>query len=106
MSGVFNAETLLAEVTPDRRYKEFLRVPPMSAGLYKLPAGGTDGQSPHNEDEIYYVIRGRAKVRIGTDQQAVRAGSVIFVQANVEHLFFDIEEELVLLVVFAPAETT
>jgi len=29
---------------------------------------------------------------------------VIFVEAGVEHRFFDIEKELVLLVVFAPAE--
>ena len=28
-------------------------------GLYVLPAGGTDPQRPHNEDEMYYVVRGR-----------------------------------------------
>lgn len=105
MSRVFEGESLLAEVTPDRRYKEFLRVPAMSAGLYVLPVGATDGQSPHNEDEIYYVVRGKAKIRIASDEQLVKAGSVIFVEASAEHRFFDIEEELVLLVVFAPAET-
>ena len=77
----------------------------MSAGVYVLPTGATDGQSPHNEDEIYYVVRGKAKIRIGTDEQPVRAGRVIFVEAGAKHHFFDIEEELVLLVVFAPAET-
>lgn len=40
-------------------YMEFLRVSAMSAGLYVLPAGGTDPQRPHNEDEMYYVVRGR-----------------------------------------------
>ena len=55
----------LAEVnyrlTQDRKlYREFLRVPAMSAGLYVLPAGGTDLQKPHHEDEMYYVVRGRA----------------------------------------------
>lgn len=105
MSGVFDAETLSAEIARNRRYKEFLRVPTMSAGLYVLPADATDGQSPHNEDEIYYVVRGKAKVRIGTEEQHVRPSSVIFVEARKEHRFFEIEEELVLLVVFAPAET-
>jgi hypothetical protein len=33
-----------------RLYHEFLRVPTMSAGLYRLPAGGHDPQSPHAED--------------------------------------------------------
>ena len=106
MSGIFNAEVLLAEVTSDRRYKEFLRVPALSAGIYVLAANATDGQSSHQEDEIYYVVRGKAKVRIGTSEQAVQAGSVVFVEARAKHCFFDIEEELVLLVVFAPAETS
>ena len=42
-------------------YREFLRVPAMSAGLYVLPAGATDPQKPHHEDEMYYVVRGRAR---------------------------------------------
>lgn len=106
MSGIFNAEALVAEITLDRRYKEFLRVPAMSAGMYVLPAGATDGQSPHKEDEIYYVVRGRAKVRIEASETSIQTGNVIFVKAHADHRFFDIEEELVLLVVFAPAETT
>lgn len=88
-----------------KRYLEFLRVPAMSAGLYVLPAGGADPQKPHNEDELYYVVRGRARMRIGAEEQPVSEGSVIFVAAKVEHRFFDIEEELQVLVFFAPAET-
>lgn len=88
-----------------KRYLEFLRVPAMSAGLYVLPAGGTDPQKPHNEDELYYIVGGKARMRIGQEEQAVREGSVIFVAAKVEHRFFDIEEELQVLVFFAPAET-
>ena len=88
-----------------KRYLEFLRLPAMSAGLYVLPAGGTDSQSPHREDEMYYVIRGRARMRAGSDDQPVKEGSVIFVAADVEHRFYDITEELVVLVFFAPAES-
>lgn len=106
MSGFFETEALLRNISPDRRYHEFLRVPSMSAGFYVLPAGSTDRQSPHQEDEIYYVVRGKAKMRIGNDIRPVRSGSVIFVEARAEHRFFDIEEGLALLVVFAPAETT
>jgi mannose-6-phosphate isomerase-like protein (cupin superfamily) len=88
-----------------KSYREFLRVPAMSAGLYVLPAGGTDPQNPHHEDEIYYVVRGRARFKAGIEDQEVSAGSVIFVAAEVEHRFHDIKEELAVLVVFAPAET-
>jgi mannose-6-phosphate isomerase-like protein (cupin superfamily) len=88
-----------------KRYLEFLRVPAMSAGVYVLPAGGTDPQSPHKEDELYYVVRGRARMRAGSEDQAVGAGSMIFVAAEVEHRFYNITDELVVLVFFAPAET-
>jgi quercetin dioxygenase-like cupin family protein len=88
-----------------RPYREFLRVPAMSAGLYVLPAGGTDHQKPHREDEIYYVVRGRARFKAGSEDHEVSAGSVIFVAAQVGHRFYDIEEELAMLVFFAPAET-
>jgi mannose-6-phosphate isomerase-like protein (cupin superfamily) len=88
-----------------QRYLEFLRIPAMSAGVYVLAAGSTDPQTPHKEDEMYYVVRGRARMRVGTEDQAISAGSVIFVGANVEHRFRDISEELVVLVFFAPAES-
>jgi mannose-6-phosphate isomerase-like protein (cupin superfamily) len=86
-------------------YREFLRMPAMSAGLYVLPAGGTDRQKPHREDEIYYVVRGRARFKAGSGDREISAGSVIFVAAQVGHRFYDITEELAVLVVFAPAET-
>jgi mannose-6-phosphate isomerase-like protein (cupin superfamily) len=105
VSAVFDIDKLLTEVTADRRYHEFLRVPAMSSGLYVLAAGATDKQSPHKEDEIYYVVRGRGKIRIGGQETPVSQGGVVFVKANAEHRFFDIEEELVLLVFFAPAES-
>jgi mannose-6-phosphate isomerase-like protein (cupin superfamily) len=85
-------------------YLEFLRVPALSAGVYVLPAGGTDPQKPHREDEMYYVVRGRARMQIGSENAEVCAGSVIFVEAEAEHRFYDIEEELEVLVFFAPAE--
>jgi mannose-6-phosphate isomerase-like protein (cupin superfamily) len=87
-----------------RPYFEFLRVPAMSAGVYGLPAGGADLQKPHREDEMYYVVRGRARMKIGSEDSAVSAGSVIFVEAKAEHKFYDIVEELEVLVFFAPAE--
>ena len=86
-------------------YREFLRVPSMSAGLYVLAAGATDAQLPHHEDEMYYVVRGRARFRAGDEDQEISAGSVLFVAAEVEHRFHDIAEELALLVFFAPPES-
>jgi mannose-6-phosphate isomerase-like protein (cupin superfamily) len=86
-------------------YHEFLRVPAMSAGIYVLERGAADRQLPHQEDELYYVVRGRGRFHQGTEDRGVEAGDVLFVPAREEHRFHAIAEALVLLVVFAPAET-
>jgi mannose-6-phosphate isomerase-like protein (cupin superfamily) len=105
VSEVFALDQLQAErVHPGRPYFEFLRVPAMSAGIYVLSAGANDLQKPHNQDEIYYVISGVSKVRLGSEESRVEKGSVVFVDAGLEHRFFDIEQELMLLVIFAPPE--
>jgi mannose-6-phosphate isomerase-like protein (cupin superfamily) len=101
----FDMTTLLEEHTSSGRlYLEFLRVPSLSLGVYRLPAGGVDPQSPHTEDEVYCVISGKAWLQVGDEQRSVGAGSIVFVAANVPHLFHSIEEDLTVLVFFAPAE--
>ena len=85
-------------------YLEFLKVPDLSMGLYILPAGGVDPQSPHTEDEVYYVVSGSAKIKVADENRDVRAGSIVYVAKNVEHRFHSIEEELRVIVFFAPAE--
>jgi len=88
----------------NKLYLEFLKVPDLSMGLYVLPAGGTDPQSPHTEDEVYYVVSGRAKIRVADEDRDVGAGSIVYVAKNVEHRFHSIDEELKVIVFFAPAE--
>lgn len=87
-------------------YLEFIRQPSLSVGLYMLAAGAIDGQEPHTEDEIYYIIQGRGSILVGDENREVEVGSVIFVAANVVHRFHNITEDMTILVVFAPAEYT
>ena len=46
-----------------QRWREFLRVPSLSMGLYRLQAGRADEQQPHTEDEVYVVLSGKAVFR-------------------------------------------
>ena len=87
-------------------YLEFLRVPDLSMGLYHLPRGGEDPQSPHTEDEVYCVVSGVAKIEIAGEDRDMQAGSVVYVAKNAEHRFHSITEDLTVLVFFAPAEYT
>jgi mannose-6-phosphate isomerase-like protein (cupin superfamily) len=79
-----------------------LRSELLSVGVYVLAAGGTDAQKPHDEDEVYYAVRGRARFRVGAEDHAVAPGAVLFVAAKLAHHFHEIEEELVLVVFWAP----
>ena len=108
-AAAFTLEGLRAAHTAaGRLYHEFLRVPALSTGIYVLPAGDDDPQSPHREDEIYYVIAGRGRFTMGAgpdaDDIAVGAGDVLYIAKEVEHRFHAIAEELTVLVLFAPAQ--
>jgi mannose-6-phosphate isomerase-like protein (cupin superfamily) len=83
-------------------YLQFMNEGTMSLGLYVLAAGSADTQSPHEEDEIYYVVSGRGAVNVAGERCPVQPGSIVFVAKAVEHRFVDIEEDLSLLVFFAP----
>ncbi len=85
-------------------YHEFTSVPDLSGGLYVLEAGATDPQSPHTENELYVVMSGRGRITVGDEEREVRPGTVVFVGTGVVHKFHDVEERLVLLVAFGPAE--
>ena len=98
------ADLLTKQQEAKQSYLEFLRVPSLSSGLYVLPAGATDPQRPHGEDEVYYVINGRGSFQAGNESCSVEAGTILFVPAQQEHRFHSITEELTLLVFFAPAE--
>lgn len=85
---------------------EFFASDSLSTGIYVLPAGGVDSQKPHRRDEVYYIVRGKAKLQVDREEHPVEAGSVIFVKAGVDHRFHTITEELEVLVFFAGARPT
>ncbi len=103
------AELLAEQSSGSKRYLEFFRVPALSAGIYVLEAGAVDYQTPHSEDEVYFVASGRARLMLeedgATQTLEVSPGKIIFVAARVRHSFYNITERLQVLVFFAPAES-
>ena len=69
-----------------------------------MQAGAADSQESHKEDEVYYVLAGRAKFTADGKSVEVGAGMCLFVPALESHRFHDISETLEVLVVFGPAE--
>lgn len=101
----YEMDELIAEAgAGNHAYLEFLRVPELSAGLYRLAAGAVDLQLPHTEDEVYYVVRGRGRIRVADEDHAMTPGCVVYVPRQTDHKFHSIDEDLTLLVFFGPAE--
>ena len=85
-------------------YREFLRVPALSLGLYRHAPGAAVPQQRHTEDEVYYLMAGTGKIKIAGQDHTVEAGAVVYVPAHVPHHFHSVTTELTVLVLFAPAE--
>jgi quercetin dioxygenase-like cupin family protein len=86
-------------------YFEFLRVPALNVGLYVLPAGSIDYQTPHEEDEVYYVVDGLGVFTVEGADRTVQKGSILYVKAGVPHRFHSITQTLTVVVFFSSAVT-
>ena len=102
---IFNVTDLVASLHANgRNWAEFLRVAALSMGVYRLSVGEPDLQQPHTEDEVYLVLSGKASFQAGQQRQSVAPGTLIYVERSVEHRFYDVTEDLSVLVFFAPSE--
>ena len=61
---------------------------------------GEDPQEPHEQDEVYVVMRGHGTFVNGAERKAFAPGDLLFVPANVVHRFEDFSDDLALWVVF------
>ncbi|MDR3389821.1 MAG: cupin domain-containing protein [Rudaea sp.] len=61
---------------------------------------GRDPQSPHNRDEVYFVISGCGDFLNAGERTPFRAGDALLVAAGVEHRFENFSEDFATWVVF------
>jgi mannose-6-phosphate isomerase-like protein (cupin superfamily) len=102
----YQADELLDRLASDHHdFAEFFRAPreSLSLTIARWPAGSLDDQQPHTEDEVYYVIRGVARLAVGDRSISVAPGTIAFVAAGVEHRFSQIASDLEVLVFWSPA---
>ena len=61
---------------------------------------GTDPQTPHRQDEVYVVARGRGVFWDGADNRAVEPGTFLFVGAGMPHRFEDFTDDFAVWVMY------
>ncbi len=93
------AQRLEENRSPDTKpYEVVMRHGSMHVGLYA--PRGRDPQQPHDQDEVYVVMRGQGKFTCGDSERKFAEGDVLFVPAGMEHRFVDFTDDFTAWVVF------
>ncbi|ELY57698.1 cupin domain-containing protein [Natronolimnohabitans innermongolicus] len=87
----------------DAHHREALETESMTVEVGRYPSASAAPKNPHNEDELYYVLSGRGKLRVGDETHDIEGGDLVYVEPEMEHDFFAIEEEITVLIVFGSA---
>ncbi len=94
---------LVEQLTQENvNYLEVLSKDALDVELARYP--NPEPKTPHKTDEFYFIISGSGMAHVGNDRYAVDEGDVVYVEQGVEHDFFDIDDEIIALVVFASSE--
>jgi len=86
----------------DTNYLELLSKEALAVELARFP--NPEPKTSHKTDELYFIISGSGMVHVGNDRYGVNEGDVVYVEQGVEHDFFDINDEITALVIFANSE--
>lgn len=70
----------------------------MSVELYA--PRGTDTQTPHDQDELYFIHSGQGEFVVAGERHRFESGTVFFVPAHVEHRFENFSSDFSTWVVF------
>ena len=102
MSHVSTDELLDQLRREERHYGEVLSEESMSVELARYP--NPEPKTPHKEDQLYYIISGSGTASVGAETFTIEEGDVVYVEKGVQHDFYDIDDEMVALIVFAGSE--
>lgn len=92
------AEAERAPIEPGARSPLLMRHGSMTVRYYA--PRGVDAQTPHEQDEVYVVARGRGWFVNGAARHPFGPGDLLFVAAGVEHRFEEFSDDFGAWVVF------
>ena len=97
----FDLTTYLEKIKNSSDYfHTFINRESLAAGVLVLQPGEEDTQTPHDSDEVYYVISGNGSLRIKDKDYNVSKDKLFFVAKDVEHYFHGNTKELKVLYFF------
>ncbi|MBM4277343.1 MAG: cupin domain-containing protein [Deltaproteobacteria bacterium] len=81
-----------------------LPVKNFTSGYVVIQPNGRIPLHAHSNEEIYILLKGTGKMRVGSKEERIEAVSGVFIEPNSEHLLQNIgDDELVMIFVYSPA---
>ena len=97
----YDLDTYLEKIKNNNSYfQTFINKDSLAAGVLVLKPGEEDTQTPHDSDEVYYVISGNGFLKIKDKDYKVSKDKLFFVAKDVEHYFHGNTKELKVLYFF------
>ena len=97
----YDLDTYLEKIkNNDSYFQTFINKDSLAAGVLVLKPGEEDTQTPHDSDEVYYVISGNGFLKIKDKDYKVSKDKLFFVAKDVEHCFHGKTRELKVLYFF------
>jgi mannose-6-phosphate isomerase-like protein (cupin superfamily) len=97
----YDLTTYLDKIKNSNSYfHTFINKESLAAGILVLKPGEEDTQTPHDSDEVYYVLSGNGYLKIKDKDYKVSKDKLFFVAKDVEHFFHGNTKELKVLYFF------
>ena len=97
----YDLDTYLEKIKNNNSYfQTFINKDSLAAGVLVLKPGEEDTQTPHDSDEVYYVISGNGFLKIKDKDYKVSKDKLFFVAKDMEHYFHGNTKELKVLYFF------
>ncbi len=102
----FNTNEYIKKIKKSNTYfYTFINKENLAAGILRLDPGEEDTQEPHENDEIYYVVKGDGFLLVDKKDYPVSEGMSYYVAKNIPHKFHGNEKELVVMYFFSGSDT-
>ncbi len=102
----YDLDTYLEKINNNNSYfQTFINKDSLAAGVLVLKPSEEDTQTPHDSDEVYYVISGDGFLKIKDKDYKVSKDKLFFVAKDVEHFFHGNTKELKVLYFFGGTDS-
>ena len=102
----YDLTTYLEKIENSSSYfSTFIDKESLAAGVLLLKPGESDTQTPHENDEIYFIISGDGFLKIKNKDYEISKNRLFFVAKNVKHFFHGNTEELKVLYFFGGSDS-